>query len=175
MNPSAIAVRAVTALSDTSTISRLALVVEVRELGHDVGLLLLPSSALVAAVTSSWRIRLSPTRNVPTPTFDKPRDVGGREDAAFADDNPVLRNLGRQVFGRLQGDVEGFQIAIVDADEAAVEASRRDRVQLHHALRRSRPCPSPWRRLARSWAVASSTSARMIRMQSAPQARASAT
>src|SRR3954470_16212344 len=46
----------------------------------------------------------------------EPGEIGGREDAALADHEPVLRNQRRQCFAGRKRGFEGAQIAIVDAD-----------------------------------------------------------
>src|SRR3954462_6602098 len=46
----------------------------------------------------------------------EPGEIGGREDAALADHQPVLRNKRRQCFAGRKRGFEGAQIAIVDAD-----------------------------------------------------------
>ena len=93
--------------------------------------------------TSACRIRLSPTRIGVNAGLREPRKIGGREDAAFADDDPVRRNLRRQLLRRLEVHFKRLEVAIVDADEAAVELRARDPARPHRALRRWHPCPSP--------------------------------
>ncbi len=69
-------------------------------------------------------MRLSPTRIGPDVRALETRDIGRREDAALADDDAVFRHARRESFGRRQRRLEGFEVAIVDADEAAIEAQR---------------------------------------------------
>ena len=51
-------------------------------------------------------------------------DVGGGENPALADDDTVLRHQRREPLGRRKRRLEGLEVAIVDADEAAVELER---------------------------------------------------
>src|SRR5262245_47362163 len=144
--PSARAVRCVTALSDTSTMraspfslrwlslvmgrhqrplptrgrgTRSALVARPQPSlrsgaeqraggGGDVGL---PHQALADQERMHARLR-------------EPLEVGMAVDAALGDDDAVLRHPWRQLLGRLKRGVEGLQVAIVDADQAAVEHQR---------------------------------------------------
>ena len=52
------------------------------------------------------------------------RDVVLRHDAAFGDDDAILRRTRGEIDSRLQRDVERFQIAVVDADERRLELQR---------------------------------------------------
>ena len=58
--------------------------------------------ARVAAATSAWRIRLSPMRKALTPTLREPCEIGRREQAALADDEPIGRHERREALGGLE-------------------------------------------------------------------------
>ena len=100
--PLAVAVRAVTALSPTSTMSAVPSAARCvsRALIRPPRAFSRASSARVAAATSACRIRLSPTRIARTPARREPRDIGRREDAALADDEPIGGNERRQALRR---------------------------------------------------------------------------
>ena len=133
------------------------------------------SSARVAASTSSLRIRASPTRKVSMPTTRQPHAIGVTRDAAFADNTRSCGNEARESFADLQRRVESVQVAVVDADQAALRAPARARARLRRWTSTRTSRPRSWAVLLRVRAVSSSTAARIIRMQSAPQARASST
>ena len=78
----------------------------------------------MAVVTSSLRIRLSPTRKVLTPTAAMRVEIGVGCDAAFADDDTVRGHAGGEALGGLKRHFKGAQITIVDADQAAIEVQR---------------------------------------------------
>ncbi len=101
-----------------------------------------PSSrAFVAAVTSCWRIRLSPTRKALTPLCAKSLAVGMVRDAAFADEQGAGRNAFREAFGCAKIGFEGSEVAVVHPDQPRFEPpSARDRVRLRRVLRRAHPC-----------------------------------
>ena len=52
------------------------------------------------------------------------RDVGGGEDAAFADDDAVGRDERRELLADAERHLEGAQVAVVDADELRAERQR---------------------------------------------------
>src|SRR5579871_3836355 len=54
----------------------------------------------------------------PDPDAGETGEVGGREDAAFADEDAVLRHQRRQPFADREARLEAAEVAIVDADEA---------------------------------------------------------
>ena len=54
----------------------------------------------------------------------KPREIGRREDAAFADHQAVLRNVRRQRFAGRERRFEGAEVAVVDADHRRTELER---------------------------------------------------
>src|ERR1700722_9331023 len=56
--------------------------------------------------------------------FRQPGEIGRREDAAFADHDAVIRDLRRQPLGDFERGDEGFEIAVVDADERRFEPQR---------------------------------------------------
>ncbi len=80
--------------------------------------------ARVAAATSAWRIRLSPTRKVDDADLCQPGEIVGREDAAFADHHAIVRHQRRQPLGHLERGDEGLEVAVVDADERRLELER---------------------------------------------------
>ena len=109
------------------------------------------------------------------PTCASRARSAGVEDAALADHDAVARDQrGQPLAGRQRG-LEGLEVAVVDADQARFEPQRALELgfvvhfEQHVHAERERGVSRASR------AVASSTAAMMIRMQSAPQARASAT
>ena len=54
----------------------------------------------------------------------QPLQVGVAGDAAFGDDDAVLRHARGEPLGRLQRGGEGLEVAVVDADQPAVERQR---------------------------------------------------
>ena len=97
------------------------------------------------------------------------------EDAAFADQR--CRSSGtsrRQPLGRREVDLEGAQVAVVDADQRrASSASARSSLGLVMHLDQHVHAELERGVLEVARPSSSSTAAMMIRMQSAPQARAS--
>ena len=124
--PLAVAERAVTALSPTSTMSaRPSAARCVRRAVHSAASAFSrASSARVAAATSACRIRLSPTRIARTPASRSRVTSAGVRDAALADEQPVGRHQRRQTLGHSERRLEGLQIAVVDADERRGEVQR---------------------------------------------------
>ena len=96
-------------------------------------------------------------------------------EAGLRDDGPVDRNAARQPPGGQDVGGEGVEVAVVDPDERRLQELARARGPRTCAPRGARPCPRPWRRSRAPAAWASETLARMMRMQSAPRARDSAT
>ena len=112
-------------------------------------------SVRVAAATSAWRIRLSPTRKAPTPAPASLAKSAWREDAALGDDDAILRHARCQRLGNGEIGDEGLEVAVVDADEPGVECKRAVELGaiMHfgervHAeiMRGSRQARAPWRR-----------------------------
>ena len=190
--PSATATRSVASLPETSTMRASPRLAEMGELcgrlGAALGFLATAisppargarsraSSARVAAATSACRIRLSPTRNVAMPTRGEPGEIGRRVDAAFADDH--MRSAGTRGASRSLTASEvlnSCEIAVVDADQPRPQLQARGRVRLRRAPRPAHPCRMASAASSMSLAAPSSTAAMMIRMQSAPSARDSAT
>ena len=66
----------------------------------------------------------SPTRNACTPCSRISATSSGAQDAAFGDQQPVVRYLLAQRQGRLQIHREGVQVAVVDAEQARAQAQR---------------------------------------------------
>src|SRR5579871_586165 len=56
--------------------------------------------------------------------FGEASNILRREDAALADDDAIARHQAREPLGGGQRGLEGFQIAIVDADQPRSEAQR---------------------------------------------------
>src|SRR5580704_2390809 len=54
----------------------------------------------------------------------EPRQIVGRKDAALADDDALGRNAPRQLFAGGKRRLEGFQVAVVDADEPRLQPQR---------------------------------------------------
>ena len=103
----------------------LALLVEMGERGAHGRPCSPQSSICVAVVTSSCRIRLSPTRKVPIPAFSSSCSTSAWVVMPLSDDQ--MRAAGhaeRQVDRGLQRRLEGAQVAVVDADELGVERQR---------------------------------------------------
>ncbi len=98
--------------------------------------------------------------------------MGG--DPALGDDDAVVRHARRQPLGRLQPGLEGLEVAIVDADQAAVERQRA--IQLVLVVHFGDGVHVPGLGVGAERAGGDVVDgAMMMRMQSAPQARASAT
>ena len=78
------------------------------------------------------------------------------EDAAFADQQPVGRHQRRQPLGGLEADLEGAQVAVVDADQRRGEFQRplglglvmHFHQHVHAEVERGRP-RAPWPRRRR--------------------------
>ncbi len=60
----------------------------------------------------------------PDANLRQPREIVRRRDPAFADDDPVARNLGGEPLAGFQRGVKGFQVAVVDADQARLQLER---------------------------------------------------
>ena len=58
------------------------------------------------------------------PARCQPQAVGMRKDAAFADQQPVVGHQFRQPLGGFEADLEGPQVAVVDADQSRREFQR---------------------------------------------------
>ena len=84
----------------------------------------LARSARVAAATSAWRIRLSPTRNVLTPhRCSRAMSAGVKMPLSpMTMRSSGTRGASRSVVASV--DVEGLEVAIVDADQAARQVER---------------------------------------------------
>ena len=51
-------------------------------------------------------------------------DVGGREDAALADEHAILRHQRREPLADGEDRLEGAEVAVVDADQRATQRER---------------------------------------------------
>ena len=113
------------------------------------------SRARVAAATSAWRIRLSPTRKVDDADLRQPGEVGRREDAAFADHDAVARHQRRQPLGDLERGDEGLEVAVVDADRAAIcrRSARSSSASSWTSSSTSMPCAKAAASISRGGAV----------------------
>src|SRR5665213_189472 len=152
--------------------ARRAFFIEMRELAHEA--MLAPINAFVAAATSACRIRLSPMRKVVTPiSASRLRSAGS--------DNPLSATI-RMSFG-----MRGARRSVTPRSVTNVRRSRllMPIMSVFSASARSSSasswtstrtsifqCRAKSRSAFASWSV---TDTMMMRMQSAPQARASAT
>jgi hypothetical protein len=74
------------------------------------------SKALVAAVTSRWRIRLSPTRKVEMPSFASCARSADVDIPLSPDNQTIARHLRSQHFADVEARFKGSQASVVDAD-----------------------------------------------------------
>ncbi len=132
------------------------------------------SSALVAAVDVGVAHKGFADEEGLDPMPGEALAVGVVADAALGDHDPARRDQRLQPLADFERGLEGAQIAIVDADQAAFERERPLELGLVWVSISTSRLKS-WAALLSVLAVSSSTAAMMIRMQSAPQARASAT
>ena len=109
------------------------------------------------------------------PDGSEPVEIFRIVNAAFADDETVRRHQRRQLLGGVKIDLQGLQVAVVDADQPAIEIKRA--VQLGAVVHFDQNVEAELaRRLRQGRAPSPSSSAAMInRMQSAPIARLSTT
>ena len=77
----------------------------------------------------------------------------------------------RKLLAHRERDLEGAQVAVVDADQRRAELRARGRVRRGRGPRRARPCRDRAPSSISARAVVVDTLAMMTRMQSAPQAR----
>ena len=131
------------------------------------------SSARVAAATSVCRIRLSPTRKVAIPAVaSRARSSGVKMPLSPT----ITRSAGTSCARRSRGRerrLERVQVPVVDADQPRFQAQRPFKLLLVVHLDQRVHAERDRRRFEFGCAAASSTAAMMIRMQSAPAARAS--
>ena len=109
------------------------------------------------------------------PLFASRSAVGVREDAALADQQPVAGHRGASRSVTSSDGLEGAQVAVVDADQPRVSSASARSSSASSCTSTSTSMPRSLRRvveLARR--RRRRRAAMMIRMQSAPQARASA-
>lgn len=102
-------------------------------------------------------------------------DVGPVENAAFGDHRAITRNARQQVQRGFQADLEGMQVAVVDADQLGVEGFQRALQLVTSCTSTSTSRPTPLATAASSAICTSSSAETISRMQSAPSARASTT
>ena len=121
------------------------------------------------AVTSSCRIRLSPTRKVPMPALSS-RWMSAWVLMPLSETRWVpVGDADREIDRGLERRLEGAEVAVVDADELGVERQRAVELDLVvHLDQRVHP-PFLRRHRAGSGRCRRSTAARMMRMQSAPR------
>ena len=154
----AMATRSVSALAETSTMRASPFGVEMRELAH----------RLVGPAFRQPRARMSPRARHPAaasatrrpgssapPARRRRSRSAGVVDAALADAAASPRHQRRQLLGRCEVDLQGLEIAVVDADQPRVAAAARARARRGHA-------PRPARRGRGRAAVAASSRACVI-------------
>ena len=98
------------------------------------------SSARVAAATSAWRIRLSPTRKVAMPTRREARESAGVKMPLSPTTMRSRGTSGGEALADRERGLEGVQVAVVDADQARARGAARARARPRRAPRRARPC-----------------------------------
>ena len=109
------------------------------------------------------------------PTRGKPREIGRRVDAAFADDRSCRAGTSGASRSLTASDVlNTLQIAVVDADQPRFQLQRALEFVLRRALRPARPCrgralrlrcPSPPRRRAHAMMIEDAVGAHRARLR----------
>ena len=105
----------------------------------------------------------------------EPRDVGVAADAALGDGDPVRGIPAPRRIAVVERDLEGLEVAVVDADQARCPSGMARASSASSWTSTSTSMPRSWAVATRVDASSSSRQAMMTRMQSAPQARASKT
>ena len=95
-----------------------------------------------AAPGSGARMKASPTRKACTPAARMRCDVGAAQDAALGDQQPVGRHARQQRQRGVERDLEGAQVAVVDADQRRPAAAARARARRASCTSTSTAMPS---------------------------------